>query len=304
MSTPNAFTLAQFSDVHLSPLVGFGPRYWNTKRALGYLNWQRRRRRVHSTVIANQLVADALALNPDHTVITGDLINLGLPSEYVAAETWLRSVGAPDNVTLVPGNHDIYTALRGDIGVLRWAQYMGGDAATLAFPFLRQVGPLAIIGLNSAIETPPFNAYGKLGAEQIEVAGDLLERHRGDDTARVVLIHHPPLSDLATARRGLKDAAQFSRMLKARGAELVLYGHNHLPATTWLECKNGRVPLIGAASASATMQHGDEPLARYNLFTFFATETGWRIRHAERGLAAMGAPVSRISERVLDAVNV
>lgn len=303
MSTPNAFTLAQFSDVHLSPFQGFGPRYWNTKRALGYLNWQRRRRRTHSTIVANQLVSDALALNADHIAVTGDLINLGLPAEYLAAEAWLREVGPPDKVTVVPGNHDIYSALRGDVGVMRWASYMGGDAATLAFPFLRRVGPLAIIGLNSAIETRPFHASGRLGAEQIDITADLLSRHDDRDIARVVLIHHPPLAELATSRRGLQDAAPFARMLKARGAELVLHGHNHRSGTTWLETNGPPIPIVSAASASAALPHGEEPLGRYNLFTFFASPKGWRIRHTERGLAAIGAPVSKLSEAILDAAG-
>jgi 3',5'-cyclic AMP phosphodiesterase CpdA len=292
-------TLAQLSDIHLSPFSGFGPRYWNAKRALGYLNWQRSRRRVHTRAVADRLVADMKTMNPDHVAVTGDLINLGLPAEYIAAERWLRSVGTAENVTVIPGNHDIYTALRGDIGVLRWASYMGGDAATLTFPFVRRVGPLALIGLNSAVETPPFVAAGRLGAEQIDVAGDLLQRLRQDDVVRVVLIHHPPLAELATGRRGLTDAPQFARMLKTRGAELVLYGHNHRAHETWLMAESGAVPIIGAASASAGIAHGQEPLARYNLFTFFRHPEGWRIRQTVRGLAASGAAVGKLDERFL-----
>ena len=84
-------TLAHVSDVHLSPLIGFTPRTWNAKRGLGFFNWQRKRRYVHQRSVVDSLIADALSLNVDHFAITGDLINLGLPSEYDGALAWLNS---------------------------------------------------------------------------------------------------------------------------------------------------------------------------------------------------------------------
>ena len=84
------FTLAHFSDVHMSPIPGVAWQYWNAKRLFGYLNWQRSRRHVHSVAVADRLIADALALRSDHIAITGDLVNLGLPAEHEAALVWLR----------------------------------------------------------------------------------------------------------------------------------------------------------------------------------------------------------------------
>ncbi len=299
-----SFTLAHLSDVHLSPVTGFSPRHWNAKRALGFLNWQRARRAVHLRNVADRLVADATALRADHIAITGDLINLGLPSEYDAALHWLKSVGPPERVTVIPGNHDIYTRLHGHGGVTRWAAYMGSEEQSLAFPFVRRVGPLALIGLNSAVETPPFVAAGRLGAHQIEVAGELLDQLKSEGAIRVVLIHHPPLPGLANARRGLRDAAHFARMLEKNGAELVLYGHNHREALNWhgatMKGDGHPIPVIGVPSASAGRLHKDEPLARYNMFTFFQSASGVRIRHAVRGLETADGPVVRISEDVLD----
>lgn len=296
------FTLAHFSDVHMSPISGFDDwRYWNAKRVLGYLNWQRKRRHVHVTSIADRLIADAQALRPDHIAITGDLVNLGLPAEHEAALAWLRRVGSPEHVTVIPGNHDIYSSMRGDRGVARWAAYMGGEEETLAFPFVRRVGPLALIGLNSAVETPPFFASGHLGAHQLEIAQEQLAKLDEEGSIRVVLIHHPPLAGMTTPRRSLKDAAHFAHLLEREGAELVLYGHNHRPAVDWLPSREKPVPLIAAASASAGAAYGEEPLARYNLFTFFKNPSGLRIRHVVRGLETPDGPVTKISENFLDA---
>jgi hypothetical protein len=90
-------------------------------------------------------------------------------------------------------------------------------------------------------------------------------------------------------------------MLERDGAELVLYGHNHRPALDWLPTLTKPVPLVGAASASAGTVHGEEPLARYNLFTFFRNASGLRIRHIVRGLETPDGPVTKLSETVLDA---
>lgn len=297
---PDTFTLAHFSDVHLSPVAGFSPRYWNAKRALGYLNWQRGRRGVHKRAVADRLIADAIALRADHIAITGDLINLGLPAEYEAAAQWLLGIGPAERVTVIPGNHDVYTHLSGDPGIKRWAAYMGGEPETLAFPFVRRVGPLALVGLNSAVETPPFVAAGKLGQHQIEVAGDLLERLGDEGAIRVVLIHHPPLPGLANARRGLTDAQAFARTLEKSGAELVLYGHNHKPLLTWHGTRGNAVPVVGAASASAAIAHKSEPLARYGLFTFFKSDAGVRIRHTVRGFEPGSDTIAKLSEHFLN----
>lgn len=294
------FTLAHFSDVHLPSTSGFTWRYWNAKRVLGYLNWQRKRRYVHFADVADRLIADAHALRADHIVITGDLVNLGLPAEHEAALAWLHRVGTPDRVTVVPGNHDIYSHMRGDRGIARWAEYMGAEEGTLAFPFVRRVGPLALLGLNSAVETPPFVASGLLGAHQLEIAREQLAELGEEEAIRVVLIHHPPLAEMATPRRGLRDAAHFAHLLEREGAELVIYGHNHTPAVDWLPTRGKPVPLIAAASASAGAAHGEEPLARYNLFTFFDTPNGLRIRHVVRGLETPEGPVTKLSEDVLE----
>jgi 3',5'-cyclic AMP phosphodiesterase CpdA len=296
----DTFTLAHLTDVHLSPIAGFSHRYWNLKRGLGFINWQRGRKSVHTREVADRLVADAKTLRADHIAITGDLINLGLPAEYEAALSWLKSVGPAERVTVIPGNHDIYSSLHGDAGVTRWAEYMGGEAESHAFPFVRRLGPIALIGLNSAIETPPFVASGRLGPDQIEVARDLLERLGDDGVIRVVLIHHPPLPGLASARRGLKDAKLFQRMLEKSGAELVLYGHNHKPELTWVDTVSGPLAVIGGASASAARAHKDEALAQYNLLTFFKTDQGLRVRQIVRGLAVPDGPVVKLSESVLD----
>lgn len=300
-------TLAHISDLHLSPVTGFGPRHWNVKRGLGFLNWQRGRRFVHSRAVADRLIEDMMQHDPDHVAVTGDLVNIGLPAEYEVARRWLESVGSPDRVTVVPGNHDIYTRLRGDPGVGRWAPYMSPDrwgagirlGGRDGFPFLRRVGPLALIALNSAVPTPPFVAAGRLGEEQIEALGRALEIADEEGLMRVVLIHHPPLGGQAPRVRGLADCVATEVMLLMKGADLVLHGHNHRNTIREVETRRGRMLVAGIGSGSAGRVHHGEPLARYHLFRLAKAAGKVWIEFVARGLAHPDDEIRELERRVL-----
>jgi 3',5'-cyclic AMP phosphodiesterase CpdA len=104
------FTLAHLSDPHLAPLPK--PRLIELagKRALGYVNWTRNRHKYQRREVLDALVADMRAQAPDHIAVTGDLVNLALEAEFAPALAWLESVGPPDRVTAIPGNHDAYVS--------------------------------------------------------------------------------------------------------------------------------------------------------------------------------------------------
>ena len=135
-------TIAHLSDVHLGPIRGFTPRYWNLKRRrvmpIGCA-----RRALLSAQRARSPGGRPQAQAPDHIVVTGDLANIGLPQEHIDALAWLELLGPPERVSVIPGNHDIYRAARHS-GTARWAAYMasnaegaGTPAARRAFPFVR-----------------------------------------------------------------------------------------------------------------------------------------------------------------------
>jgi 3',5'-cyclic AMP phosphodiesterase CpdA len=102
------FVLAHISDPHLGPLPRGRWRELAGKRALGFLNYQLRRRHEHKMEVLDELLADLHAQKPDHIAVTGDLVNLALPDEFPAAAAFLARVGPPDRVSFVPGNHDAY----------------------------------------------------------------------------------------------------------------------------------------------------------------------------------------------------
>lgn len=303
------FTLAHLSDVHLQPMPPVGPGHWRPKRALGYANWHRNRRTVHLREVVELITADLAAQPVDHIAVTGDLVNIGLPQEHELALKWLHSVGSAEDVTVVPGNHDIYVRLMRDPGAMRWRAYMLPNAegkrfvaeAQGSFPFVRIFGRIALVGVNSAVPMPPVIAAGRIGREQLMRLGVILDDLGRERFIRVVLIHHPPLPGQASWSRGLRDATALERVLEAYGAELVLHGHNHRHMLTWLRRRGGAVPVVGIASASIGRAHKDEPLGRYNLLRIQYSGEQHRIELVGRGLADPDGPVVEVERRWLEA---
>lgn len=299
MTDHQLITLAHISDVHL-PFSNWAPwRYWNMKRRMGLLNWWRMRRFVHRFDALDPLIADLIEQRPDHTAITGDLVNLGLPSQYQKALTWLQAVGHPDEVSVVPGNHDIYSTLKPDDDdcVTVWADYVQSDVfgqgvlrtinGPSRFPYIRKLGPVILVGVNSAVPTPPFVAQGAVGPDQRARLRRGLEAVCGDGAFVCVLIHHPPLPNQAPPRRALRDAEELEQIFSETGVGLVLHGHNHRDMAAWVDpaaTEHQRTPVFGAASGSAFRHHGIEPLARYYLYQFKVTSEVVAVDRVTRGL--------------------
>ncbi len=284
------YVLAHLSDPHLGPLPR--PRLVELvgKRAIGYLNWWRKRGRIHRGEVLQRIVSDLKAQVYDHIAVTGDLVNISLPGEYAPALAWLESLGSAHDVTLVPGNHDAYVWAAARFPETRWSRYLSGDDAgkTQAtsepvFPFLRRRGPLALIGLSSAVPTGPLMASGELGSDQIARCAELLDRCRGEDLFRVVLIHHPPVSAPRHHLRRLVDSAAFCEMLARHGAELILHGHAHAHLVRYLDGPQRRVPVVGVPSASERPPGEHDPAA-YNLYRIARDGGGWRCEVISRGL--------------------
>ena len=281
------FVLAHLSDPHLGPLPAARLAEISGKRALGYLNWHRSRRERHRPEVLAALVQDLKGAEADHIVVTGDLVNLGLRAEFGRARQWLRDLGAPDDVTVIPGNHDAY--MRDAIlhSADYWGDYMRGDGGE-HFPFVRHRGPLALIGLSTAVPTGPLLATGRLGPGQLQRLGSILTRLGQQGRYRVVLIHHPPTSPRRQHFKRLTDDAALRCVLAEHGAELVLHGHSHVHSLIWLEGPRGRIPVVGVPSASASLQADVDPAA-YNLYRITREAADWRCEAICRGLLA-GAP--------------
>jgi len=290
------FVLAHLSDPHLAPLPK--PRWSELigKRATGYFNWTRNRHLVHRSDVLARIVADLKAQAPDHIAVTGDLVNIAAAGEFPPARQFLETLGPVHDVTLVPGNHDAYVRAGIRYCDQHWGGYMRGDHE-ISFPFVRRRGPLALIGLSSAVPTAPFMATGCLGSEQITRFSELLERCA--HCFRVVLIHHPPVSKPSRRFKRLLDGADFCAALARHGAELVIHGHDHERALVYLDGPQHRIPVVGVPSASEAPPGKHDP-AGYNLYRIDGEDGAWRCEVISRGLAGDGDNVVEIKRRMLD----
>jgi len=289
MSKP--FVLAHLSDPHLGPLPRLGIRELASKRLFGYINWRRSRRRLHQRDALDAITRDLHGRQPDHVAVTGDLVNIALPAEFAHARHWLETLGRPADVSVVPGNHDAYVAAAALHRDRHWSPYTSGDAregmsCAGAFPYLRRRGPVALIGVSTAIATPPFMATGRAGERQIACVANMLDDLRKENVFRVVMIHHPPLP--SARHKCLIDAAAFQRVLAAVGAELVIHGHDHVHSLVWITGNGCRVPVIGVPSASAAAT-AKQRAGAYNLYCVDGGPGAWNCEMVSRGLRPSGA---------------
>jgi 3',5'-cyclic AMP phosphodiesterase CpdA len=274
------FTLAHLSDVHLPPLPKPAIGELLGKRMLGYLNWRRNRHRIHQAHLLDALVADIKAQAPDHIALTGDIVNLAHAAEFAPARRWIEGVGTPRLISLVPGNHDAYTRNAVPRFEQTFGDYMRSDTGAAGFPYLQRRGPLALIGLSTAVPTAPFMATGTLGAAQLEALDRMLGEVSGAALFRVLLIHHPLRSKHKHKR--LTDSDALQDVLKRHGVELILHGHDHIHSTMWFEGPTSRIPAIGVPSASS-IAHRQRPAAAYNLFAIARAGDAWTCEQTVRG---------------------
>jgi 3',5'-cyclic AMP phosphodiesterase CpdA len=289
------FRLAHFSDPHLGPLPRVKPRQLASKRILGYVTWQRSRREAFRPDVLAALIADMRAQKPDHVVVTGDLVNIGLDEEFALASAWLAELGPPKDVTVIPGNHDAY--VRGSVASFTesWAAHMLADEAVdraVKFPFVRRRGPVAIVGVSTAVASAPFMATGRIGHEQSAALRSILHDLAKEGLFRVVLIHHPPLAGSSAWHRRLIDFELAQSPIVDAGAELVIHGHEHRMLIGSLDGPKGRVPVIGAPTPSSAK-------GAYLLFDIGGGPGAYSCKLVERGARPADGSIGVVLEQRL-----
>lgn len=271
--------IAHFSDLHLLDLAGVGAHRFLNKRLSGYANIRLKRGSIHRSSYVRAIAREIRRAGIDHVCVTGDLTNLALEPEFELARNVLEDdLGLdPANVTVVPGNHDLYTrgALRSGRFAKYFAPFMVSDLPELAvdlgvgrFPIVKLRGPAAIIGLSSAVPRLPFVAAGVLGRPQLDALAKILAHPEVKRRTAVIALHHPahnPRSRLKTLIEGLHDAPALLEQLGALSHALVLHGHLHRRLQRIHDTAGGTVHALGATSAS--LHHDDEAkMAGFNVY--------------------------------------
>jgi 3',5'-cyclic AMP phosphodiesterase CpdA len=295
--------IAHFSDLHVLALEGIGWARYMNKRLTGVANlalrrapldelsgaWRAaaermparfRKKDVHRTAYVSNVAREIAKTRVDHVAVTGDVTNLALEPEFAAARAILEGelhLG-PKDISLVPGNHDLYT--RGALRDKRFTQFFADythcdidvavDIGAGHFPYVKLRGPCAIIGLCSAVPRLPFVAAGHLGEAQLDALGRALAHPEVKKRTPVILIHHPPRGPRSQSKmvmEGLRDQDALFARLRGLPRALVIHGHLHKRMQGRIATDVGEITVVGAASAS--LHHEQEArMSGFNVYEF------------------------------------
>lgn len=223
--------IAHLSDVHLldpRPVRG-GSRY---QLATGFVSLSRpldvraRARKLERALRA------AKAAGADHVVVSGDLTEVGSDAEFEhLAEVLDRCDIDPDELTLVPGNHDAYTSRDG------WCRALEGPLARFRATSATEPGKVVDRGGVAILplDTSCFQSIARSGGEFSPAAFEAVDRRLSDpslrDRALVLVLHHPPFgagrNPVWQWIDGLRGFGRAIELLTRHHRLHVLHGHLH-----------------------------------------------------------------------------
>ncbi len=166
-----------------------------------------------------------------HFVFSGDLTELGTEAQFEAlAEALHASKIDPDAITLVPGNHDSYSAPGS------WRRALEGPLAAFRRSSadepgkVVEVGGMTLLPVDVACHQPLGRAAGELTSD----VADALERRLRDCAAMgrsaAIVLHHSPIPHGSRAWQwvdGLRGHQRMLDLLVRFEDACVLHGHFH-----------------------------------------------------------------------------
>ena len=152
-------------------------------------------------------------MHPDAVLVTGDLTENGLISEFKMAAIELKKLKA-ERIIFVSGNHDYRST-----GYLLFREF---------FPFsqVTETEDAVLIVLSSA---RPDRDDGEVGHRQNLWLEKVLQKYR--NKVKIVAIHHHiiPVPDTGADQIIIIDAGDVLRSLTKSKANMVICGHRHRP---------------------------------------------------------------------------
>ncbi|MBN1947410.1 MAG: metallophosphoesterase [Bradymonadales bacterium] len=255
------FTLVHMSDLHLASLGGTSWRTFLNKRITGSANLLLRRAFIHRPEVVQVALEQISQTGFDHLAVTGDLSNLSLDGEFQLVRNLLSSFGDTRRISVIPGNHDVYTpSVAKDHRFETYFSHLMASDLPLhldhsPYPYTKLFGPVAIIGISSAVATPPLLATGTVSEEQVQALDRILAHPEVRSRFAVVLVHHhlrPMNRKLEQPFRRLTNASALLEILVRGRVRLVCHGHSHRPSV-WrapLPDREGEMVISDSGSSS------------------------------------------------------
>jgi 3',5'-cyclic AMP phosphodiesterase CpdA len=209
----------------------------------------------------------------------------GETREFEKVADLLRPFAEAGKLTVVPGNHDVWT--EDAVETARFLRLVGPDGRGMkkAQPSYPHVVPLGdevvLVALDSARwGEDPWTTPGRLGSEQLRGAREIVREQAKLGRAVVLAFHHHVVlpqervpSDAHVARMPLADADQVVRLVAELPVAAVLHGHRHTAFRVDLPGAAGPTPVLCAGSASRV---ADEPVRRARAYVYDLDRGGLR----------------------------
>jgi 3',5'-cyclic AMP phosphodiesterase CpdA len=217
----------------------------------------------HGASLDEILLKEIAVLNPDAIVISGDFTMRARHREFAQARDWLARTTKP--TLTIPGNHDqpILTPRdwfeRLTRQYARYQKYIHGDIDSIL-----DVNGLFILGLNDNHPILPGGFWSR--AQRAWIEAQFARAPRG--AVRVIVTHHQFDWGSTWRPAGFWFPARTSEFLAARGVELVLNGHTHVPSA--VQTASGIVIARAGTATSGRTRHGHGNA--YNLITLDAKQ--------------------------------
>jgi len=159
-------------------------------------------------------------MEPDVTIITGDLSENGYYSELTEATGFIKQIKSPNIV--VPGNHDSRHLGNRCFEEIRKHRY--GSITVKS----NESQGIQVIGLDSS--EPDLNS-GKIGRSQQKYMENEIKIATDEGLFKIIALHHHiiPVPRTGRERNVLSDAGDILMSLIENNADLVLSGHKHVP---------------------------------------------------------------------------
>ena len=206
-------------------------------------------------------LAAAVGSGADHLVISGDLTQVGAEGQFEAFDEELADSGIlPENITLVPGNHDAYTSAEG------WRLALDGPLRAYRATSAEHAGKVVDRGevIVLPLDVTCYQAITRSAGELRDDAATALEKRLDDPglatRAVVVVQHHPPFAHDTSAWQwldGLRGADRLVGILGRHEHVQVLHGHLHKAVDRIIGLGKSRV-----FGAPAKVEDDDSPRVR------------------------------------------
>ncbi len=208
--------------------------------------------RIAHPEIVDVLVDEVNQNNVDLVVISGDLTQRALRSQYRDAARVLRSIAAP--MVVVPGNHDVLAwwrpLSRMARPLSRYRRFISRDLT-----MSQQDDTVAVLGVNSA-----YGATIKGGWIRSSVREAIRAYFEAQPATRfkILVVHHPliPVPLLSSKRAVARGGESALRVAEEAGVELVLCGHLHVSHVESLKRHDGQDGLVVACAGTVTSSRG------------------------------------------------